>query len=130
MIRTITYSLINDAENSDYYYNDIACLTNNIQLKAKEDLSTAIDSYMSFIKRNSIEELRTEKEYLFDMLNAGTIWRIYYREALNLTYPEYFILANLYKLRRKSKKLKPSIDWFRGKMGTYSLKKNERRKEF
>jgi len=129
MADTITYSLKNEAENSDYYYNDVSCLTNNVFLKAKEDLSALLDGYKSFIKLRRLEELRTEKEYLFDLLNAGTIWRIYYREAANLSYPEFFILANLYKLRRRNKKLKPSIDLFRGIMGTYSLRKKSEVKD-
>jgi hypothetical protein len=125
MTDIITYSLKNEAENSDYYYNDVSCLTNNVILKAKEDLSELLDEYKSFIKFRKLEELRTEKEYLFDLLNAGTIWRIYYWEAYNLSYPEFFTLANLYKLRRRNKKLKPLIDWFRGIMGTYSLTKKK-----
>lgn len=122
-MQTITYSLINDAENSDYYYHDVAYLTDNIFLKAEKELFPVIFKYMSYLEGKSLEILRTKEEYLFDLLNAGTIWRIYYKEASNLTYPEYFVLANLYKLRLKNKKLKPAIDWFRGKMGTYSLRK-------
>jgi uncharacterized protein len=125
MVKTITYSLINDADTSDYYYNDISCLTNNIFLKAESDLFPVINSYTLFLEYKILEVLRTKEEYVFDLLNAGTIMRIYHREAANLTYPEYFILSNLYKLRRKSKKLKPYIDWFRGIMGTYSLRKKD-----
>lgn len=125
MPRTITYSLKNEAENSDYYYNDVSCLTDNVLLKANADLNHILDEYISFINQRRLEEIRNEKEYLFDLLNAGTIWRIYNRQASNLSYPEYFILANLYKLRRKNKKLKPAIDWLRGILGTYSLRKTK-----
>ena len=120
-MRTITYSLKNNSGNPANYYNDVACLTNNILLKAKEDLFPVIEDYILFIEKHKLEKLRTKEEYLFDLLNAGAISRIYCTRALNLAYPEYFILANLYKLRRKIRMLKPPIDWFRGLMGTYSL---------
>ena len=120
-MRTITYSLINEAGNSDCYYNDVECLTDNIISKAIEYISPIIENYIFFIKKLKLEDLRTKEEYLFDLLNAGTISRIYQKRASNLTFPEYFILANLYKMRSKVKLLKPYIDWFRGIMGTYSL---------
>jgi hypothetical protein len=120
-VRIITYSLKNNAQNSDSYYNDVSWLTNKVLFRAKEYLFPIIEKYIIFINKNNLEEIRTNEEYLFDLLNASTNCRIYYTQALHLTYPEYFILANLYKLRRKIKLFKPSIDWFRGIMGTYSL---------
>ena len=120
-MEVITYSLRNNSGASDNYYNDISLFTDKVLLKSRASIQRVVDEYFEYIKKNKIEILRTKEEYLFDLINLGTLLRIYCGQACNLKNFEYFILNHLYNIRTKNKALKPFIDPVRGIFSTIFL---------
>lgn len=125
-MKTVTYSLLNGDANSGHYYADVAALAEAILRRANERLCPIVDTYLTYLRVNKSEKLRTREEYFFDLLTAGTIWRVYAPEASRLAYPEYFLLSRLYELRKKNKQLKLFIDLLRGIIGTLSLRRKRK----
>lgn len=119
----ITYSLKGNYTSSNLYYNTIKNFTDEVINESRRELLPIIKKYIDFINKNKLEELRTEVEYLFDFLTLGIAWKIYLIQALNLTYPEYYVLLKLYLLRRRNKKIKPFVDKVRGIIATISLRR-------
>ncbi|MDP4190461.1 MAG: DUF116 domain-containing protein [Bacteroidota bacterium] len=124
-IKTITYNLMRNEENSDFYYNEISNFTDAVLLKADDRFRPLVKLYMEYIRQNSLENLRSEHEYLFEFISLGVYWKIYGLRSLAVNPYIAKFLAKLYELRRNHRHLKPSIDYIRGILGTIFLVKED-----
>ncbi|MGE5354228.1 MAG: DUF116 domain-containing protein [Syntrophothermus sp.] len=122
-MKTITYSLRNNEENSDKYYSDIERFTDSILLEADRQFLPVIKSYMKYLENNRIEKLRSVNEYMYEFLSLGVYWRTYGSEAQKLNPLMGHLLVSLYSLRRKYRPLKKYIDAVRGVLSTFFLVK-------
>jgi uncharacterized protein len=114
MTKIITYSLRNNQNNSNTFYNDLGQLTDNIIKKAYGQLGEYVDSFCQFLKKNSSGPIRTHDEYLLELIMAGIFLRNYAGTAVKANYLSKKILKYLYLLRNKSPGLKPFADKWRG----------------
>ncbi len=110
----ITYSLKGYEENSDNYYQEIEAYSYEIIHEAKHHFKHFVEAYEDFIVQTNYEIIRTEEEYLFEILMFGTFWNLYTHNAVNSSAPVVAILKVLAAVRNKNKSLKPKIDKLRG----------------
>lgn len=128
-MEVITYSLKNNNYNSDIYYKEIGIYTDEVLNRIKNELSILIKEYQSYIKENNVEEMRTFEEYALELLTLGVLWQCYIYNARQLKLMPKNILIFLSSIRKKSIRLKPQINFIKGRIITkyilpLSLNKN------
>lgn len=125
MAEIISYSLRAGQANSDQYYDQISVLTDDVLRKATS-VRPIVNDYMQFIQRIGHESLRTEAEYILDLLTLGTLWRCYLADALNLSKLVQQLLVFFWRLRQKKTWLKPVVDYLRGVLITLFITSRDR----
>lgn len=116
----ITYSLKAGRKDSDGYYVDISAFTVEVLDKA-EELWPIVEAFQAYIKRTGREPVRTKKEYLFELLTLGTLWRLYCDDANDLPGTSRKLLIGLVSLRKQGGGIKHAADFLRGLMATAFL---------
>ncbi len=119
-MEAITYSLRNDAGNSDEYYVDVAAFTDQVLARA-EDLWPDVEEFRGYIARHGREAVRTREEYLFELLTLGTLWRLYCDDAHDLPGMPRRVLTGLADLRKRGGRVKAGADFLRGLLATAFL---------
>jgi hypothetical protein len=114
MVEIITYSLKNEQQDSDRYYQDIAAFADLVIQTVKEQAVEILLPFQNHIKQNNLEPLRTEPEYIFEFITLGMLYKTYAGEALDLANSTQKVLSWLYAMRTNYRAFKPGIDWFRG----------------
>jgi hypothetical protein len=109
-----TYTLINNNNNSDTFYNILSNYTDLILSNSFNKLGFILDGYYSFISRKNLEKLRTKEEYLLEYISIGIFWHNYAAKARKMPNYSESILSFLYNYRNKYRGLKSSIDSIRG----------------
>ncbi|MDQ2086107.1 DUF116 domain-containing protein [Herbivorax sp. ANBcel31] len=106
-------------EDSDLYYEDIKGFTDEVI----EKVSFYIDELPMRVyeKHNT-----TREESILEFLILGVLWNEYGKNAVILKKSPTKILEFLSKLRNKSNKIKPGVDFLRGIMSTAFLIKKDR----
>lgn len=122
MKEVITYSLSEDNEDANGYYEDITSFTDKVILKISSDVSIWIDDFSNFIKEKDIESLRSELEYALELLTLGVLWITYIGKSNTLKKVPRNILIKLSDLRDKNNLKKP-VDFLRGVFETLFLSK-------
>ncbi len=125
--KIITYSLKNSNDSSDTFYKELSSFTTRFEIYFDEKLGPVLDNYTSFINFNHIELLRDRREYMFDWLAFGVLWRLYISTAVGVSPVSTRLLTELYFLRRNYRKFKPAIDRVRGILSTLLLETNNNR---
>jgi uncharacterized protein len=111
----ITYRL------DERFYERLEEYTARIMDSAEYSLGTILADYMMWIRKNNIETLRSQQEYLVEMIMAGVYWNTYIQNSMRLTAGSRFLFGALYGIRTNSKKLKPFADKIRGYLSTTIL---------
>ncbi|MCW6088339.1 DUF116 domain-containing protein [Clostridium sporogenes] len=127
MKEIITYTLCNKDKNSNRYYQDLSIFTDEVISKIYNESNNWINDFKKFILKNNIEKLRSNAEYLLELLMLGVLWRCYVNKAILLKNTPKNILIKLSKLREKEN-MKKSSDFFRGILETLFLYKNSSHK--
>ncbi len=117
MKEIITYTLCNKDKNSNRYYQDLSIFTDEVISKIYNESNNWINDFKKFILKNNIEKLRSNAEYLLELLMLGVLWRCYVNKAILLKNTPKNILIKLSKLREKEN-MKKSSDFFRGILET------------
>ncbi len=123
----ITYTLKNNNDSSVSFYQDLSGFTTRFEVYFNETFGLVLDDYLNFLNLHRIETLRDRREYMFDWLAFGVLWRQYISTAVGVNAVSTRLLTNLYFLRRKYKKFKPAIDRVRGILSTLLLTPNTTR---
>ncbi|NFA61984.1 DUF116 domain-containing protein [Clostridium sporogenes] len=123
MREIITYTLCNKDKNSNRYYQDVSFFTDEVVSKIYNESNNWIYDFTKFILKNNIEKLRSNAEYLLELLMLGVLWRCYVNKAILLKNTPKNILIKLSKLREKEN-MKKSSDFLRGILETLFLYKN------
>jgi hypothetical protein len=114
MPEVITYSLRNGQRHSGQYYQDIAAFRDCVLAETQARAGGLIRAFQTFIQSSGREKLRSRPEYSFELLTLGVLWRVYASRAADLANAPANALAYLANMRKRSERLKPTIDWLRG----------------
>jgi len=127
MKEIITYTLCNKDKSSNRYYQDVSIFTDEVISKIYNESNNCIYDFKKFILKDNIEKIRSNAEYLLELLMLGVLWRCYVNKAILLKNTPKNILIKLSKLREKEN-MKKSSDFFRGILETLFLYKNSSNK--
>lgn len=120
-MEVLTYSLRNNRENSDLYYNEITEITDMALNEAEKHFGYLVDLFIPYIEQNSIEKLRSREEYIYELMSVGVYFSIYAERAGCLNKPVLHLLSSLVALRREKRQYKDYIDTLRGILATLFL---------
>ncbi|WP_027624481.1 DUF116 domain-containing protein [Clostridium lundense] len=127
MKEIITYTLCNKDKNSNRYYEEVSIFTDEVISKIYNEANDWISDFKKFIVKNNIEKLRSNVEYLLELLMLGVLWTCYINKAILLKNTPKNILIKLADLREKEN-MKKLSDFFRGVLETLFLDKNSSHK--
>lgn len=119
------YSLRNGQENSDTYYSDVAAFTDIVLAKASESVGDLAEDFRTYLLATQRESLRTEAEYMIELLTLGIFWRVHITQAENLPQAPRRCLAGLAALRRHHGFLRKGIDFLRGILRGFFIRSKE-----
>ncbi|WP_455538316.1 DUF116 domain-containing protein [Terrisporobacter sp.] len=119
-MQKITYLLWDDNKNSNKFYEEVSLFTENIEQKLSDVFNQYISDYKNYIKINNLEVLRSNSEYLLEILMIGVYWNCYINKAVSLKKLPQKILIKLSGLRT-NKNIKKIVDFNRGLLETLFL---------
>lgn len=117
----VTYSLVLSEKNSDRYYSRIREFTDEVIEKASKSLMINVNEYTDFLKMFRLEEIRSNEEYILELLSFGLLWKTYGKVALSIRRAPFLTLSRMAEWRKRHQNLKPAIDLSRGILVTYFL---------
>lgn len=117
----ITYSLCAKGADSSTYYGDVARFTNEVLQLASKSIDPLLDRWSEWIAEEEREAPRDYREYLFDALTLGVLWRIHGAKAQKVPAMVCCLLVKLYNLRRAHPSLKHRVDPLRGVLAGHFL---------
>lgn len=120
-LKTITYNLNCENRIHSDYYPVVRAFTEEVMQKAQKDVYPLLNRYKQYIKSNELEPVRSDEEYLYDLLSLGVYWQCYANHAVTTSMLSTTILEKLYTFRRRFPKIKPLIDPVRGWLATLFL---------
>ncbi len=120
MSQIITYNL--KAEGSSInFYKELSIFTFQIIEEANIFFENFLADYKDYISKHSLEKLRSNEEYIFDLLLTGLLWDNYHFNALKSELLFTLLHKKLYNMRRKYKSAKKWIDNIRCILATKFL---------
>lgn len=117
----VTYSLNPRNNGSQEYYNIVRQLTDEVVKVSPRYLSQAVSEFRQHLTHNNIEQLRSNEEYMLELLSFGLLWKSYGGYAMSASFAPFSTLSKMAEWRKKHRKFKPSIDIARGVMVTLFL---------
>ena len=119
----ITYSLYKSNNDSDEFYKQISIFTQHIVKHLKSTFNEYINDYMEYLYVNNKESLRSENEYLLEILMIGVFLNEYTNKCITLKKLPENILIKLADLR-ENESIKKIVDINRGILFTIFLNKS------
>jgi hypothetical protein len=124
-METITYNLVNNNRNSNFFYENLSKFTDLIIAKGFVCFNVIIDEHYQF-RMNQKSRILTKEEYLLEIMSIGIFWNLYGNYAANNSENDVEFMRNLYLLRKESQTMKPKIDLLRGNLNEdFLLKKGD-----
>ena len=86
MNNCVTYSLALREQSSETYYQRVRKFTDEVTRRAEESLSANVHEFTDYLRKHNLEELRSDEEYLLELLSFGLLWKSYghYAQAVRL----------------------------------------------
>lgn len=119
--RPVTYSLRAGAGNSNGYYQAIGEVADSFLEKWEHEARSLREHFIEWLREGEREPLRDGREYTFDILTLGVMWRMYGGRVRQVPAPAALLCSALYRLRRRWPRLKPWADDLRGRLMTRFL---------
>jgi hypothetical protein len=113
-VSDLIYSLAKDKEDSSEYYRIIKKVSRSVNETVKILAERYINEFISFLKENKIEKIRSFDEYLIEFMLIGVLVQEYNENAISFKgYP--LVVFNFFnKLRDKKRGNKKIVDAIRG----------------
>lgn len=116
----VTYSLCVN-RNSNVYYQHVRKFTDEVIECAAELLMPSVKEFREHLRASGTEELRTDEEYVLELLSFGLLWKLYSGYALAVRWAPLTTLEQMAEWRKVHQRLKPAIDLIRGVLMTLFL---------
>lgn len=120
-MKIITYSLLTGRKDAAKYYEDAARFAEAVLKHGKQLAGTWATAFKQFTKECQLEKLRSEEEYILEILTLGVLWLRYSDDAVVLNLIPRETLQSLVEMRQKGGVLKSGADFIRGILGTVFL---------
>ena len=109
----LVYDLRLDQASSQRFYADVAAFSARTVAEIERRASRALDGYSRYVTENLLESPRTRGEYGLELLTVGMALRLYGVLATETPGWVVAVCRELFRLRRRSTRMKPAIDWIR-----------------
>lgn len=118
----VTYSLREkDQTNSNKYYKIIESFADEVLKEAYASLSPMVGEYHGYVNSIKGEPQNAKEETILEIIILGVLMRLYYPRAIKLKGMQYKLLTWINETRRRSEKLKPEMNFLKGKLSTLFL---------
>ncbi len=121
MTNAVTYSLHPHQQNSEMYYRRVREFTDLVLDRAYESLLPSVREFTEYLRTFKLEEVRSNEEYLLELLSFGLLWKSYGAYALSVRKAPFLTLSQMSEWRKRHQKWKPAIDAARGILVTLFL---------
>ena len=105
--RPVTYSLRAGAGNSNGYYRAISDVADLFLENWEHEARSLREHYIEWLREGEREPLRDGREYTFDILTLGVMWRMYGGRVRQVPAPAALLCSALYRLRRSARLATP-----------------------
>ena len=102
------------------------CHVHRRVLAKAKDLAPIVKAYQAYLKEKGGKEVRSEDEYVFELLMLGTLWRAYADDAHDVSSGWTGIMSALSSLRQRGGIIKSVADSLRGILATVFLSPTDR----
>ena len=106
MKNAVAYSLAPDQQNSEAYYRRVQEFTDEVLGHASDSLMTSITEFTDYLRKYKLEELRSDEEYILELLNFGLLWKTYGEYSLTVRMAPFLTLSRMAEWRKRHQKLK------------------------
>jgi uncharacterized protein len=120
------YDLRDPNGRSDRFYADVATFSDRVRAEIEGRASTALDGYSGYVWKTSLEGPRSRGELAMELLTLGMAVRVYGKAAADTPGWVVDLARRLFRLRRKSARLKPVVDFVRAGLFQLFLSKRVR----
>ncbi len=121
MNTAVTYSLASGQQNSEAYYRRVREFTDEVLGRASDSLMTNVTEFTEYLRKYNLEELRTNEEYILELLSFGLLWKTYGEYSLTVRMAPFLMLSRMAEWRKRHQTMKPAIDFARGILVTMFL---------
>lgn len=121
-MKTVTYNLRHEKDNSIAFYADLKNFTNHLLDSPEFDVTFHIQKFFEY-QNLIINQSSSYQEYLLDFLTLGVLINEHSGKALHSKKWARSLSKYLFNARKKNLKLKPYIDKIRGWVSTLFLSK-------
>ncbi len=129
-MRTITYNLKNESNNSDNYYDCIKVFTEKVIKKAEETIPPSITAFEAYPNKTGTKQISSRRELIVEALTLGVLWKAYGDTVICLKPVFRKALAAISKNRGKNILFNRGLDTIKGILITLALSHpNERKSE-
>lgn len=128
-MKYLTYNLEKEITGKDYYTH-IQKFVDEFINDLPKGFKSILGDYKLFVTGNKIEDLRTNYEYIYDLLFIGVAYKIYLPNALRINKLKTIIFTKLIKLRKINGYTKEVSDRIRGILATWLLSETQIPDEF
>jgi hypothetical protein len=113
----ITYSLRDGGPDAAAYYRDVARFADEV-VAAGAPLRYVVAGFAASVAKSGREPVRSDEEYLLELLMLGVHWLSYGDDAHDLPGTKRTVLSALAEIRREEPAMKPAADRLRGILAT------------
>ena len=128
-MKYLTYNLEKEITGKDYYTH-IQKFVDEFINDLPKGFKSILGDYKLFVTGNKIEDLRTNYEYIYDLLFIGVAYKTYLPNALRINKLKTIIFTKLIKLRKVNGYTKEVSDRIRGILTTWFLSETQIPDEF
>jgi uncharacterized protein len=119
MMRIITYSLRQNAPDSDGYYQAIAAFTDTWLERIRPEILALLTGFREY-RQDRGETDRSEAEYMFELLALGVHLREHSREASRMPVWAEYLLQGLVSIQNRYPRTESPVKVLRGLLGWLS----------
>lgn len=98
-MKTITYNLKNESNNSDNYYDCIKVFTEKV---IKKTIHPSITAFEAYTNKTGTQQISSRRELIVEALTLGVLWKAYGDTVICLKPVFRKALAAISKNRRKN----------------------------
>ena len=121
MNHAVTYSLSSYGRHSEVYYQRVREFTDEVMERATASLIPSVNDFTEYLRKFSLEDIRSDEEYILELLSFGLLWQTYGGYSSTVFVAPFVTMSWLAEWRKKHQEWKPVVDNLRGILTTLFL---------